>query len=63
MITGGFRHGMFMHTREERFRQVIHHKLLCQRGLPWQRPLDGPKYWSSDPGQQFQNRRIIMVSG
>ena len=39
MISGGFRHGMFAHMSEERFRQVIHHGMLRRAGLPWRLPV------------------------
>jgi PcfJ-like protein len=62
MITGGFRHGMFCHTSEERLRQVIHHEMLRRVGLDWPPP-DVPgdhnvRYWSSNPQQQIRNRQI-----
>ena len=51
MITGGFRHGMFCHTSEERLRSVVHHEMLRRAGLPWP-PSDGPDdqypYWAKD---------------
>jgi len=31
-ITGGFRHGMFTNSREERLRQFIHHEALIRAG-------------------------------
>jgi hypothetical protein len=37
-ITGGFRHGMFTHSREERLRQFVHHEALIRAGLPWPPP-------------------------
>ncbi len=55
-ITGGFRHGMFCNTLEDRLRQVVHHQMLCRAGLPWPPPLDGPRYWSADPVRQSRNR-------
>jgi hypothetical protein len=62
MITGGFRHGMFIHMSEERLRQVIHHGLLRRRGLAWPPPQASgsnyERYWSPDPQQQIINRRI-----
>ena len=58
-ITGGFRHGMFTHSREERLRQVIHHEALIRAGLPWPpRNEAGIKYWSRDKKQQDRNRQI-----
>jgi PcfJ-like protein len=61
MIAGGFRHGMFSHTSEEHFRQVIHHGMLRRAGLAWPPPECGsPKgrYWSSDRRLQIRNRQI-----
>jgi hypothetical protein len=58
-ITGGFRHGMFTRSREERLRQVIHHEDLIRAGLPWPPPNEeGVKYWSRDKKQQYRNRQI-----
>jgi hypothetical protein len=57
-ITGGFRHGMFTHSHEERLRQVIHHEALIRAGLPWPPPNDRKRWWSSDKTQQDRNRRI-----
>src|SRR4030088_290424 len=58
-ITGGFRHGMFTHSHEERLRQVIHHEALIRAGLPWPpRNENGIKYWSRDKKQQDRNRQI-----
>jgi PcfJ-like protein len=57
-ITGGFRHGMFAHSHEERLRQVIHHETLIRAGLPWPPPNDRKRWWSSDKTQQDRNRRI-----
>src|SRR6516164_5292648 len=58
-ITGGFRHGMFTHSREERLRQFIHHEALIRAGLPWPPPNEGNiKYWSRDKKQQDRNRQI-----
>jgi PcfJ-like protein len=56
-ITGGFRHGMFTHSHEERLRQVIHHEALIRAGLPWPPTLELP-YWSRDKKQQHRNRQI-----
>jgi hypothetical protein len=61
MITGGFRHGMFTNMSEEHLRKVIHHRLLCQKGLIWppRSSIDGTEcYWSPFPQQEFLNRRI-----
>ena len=58
-ITGGFRHGMFSHSTEERLRQVIHHEALIRAGLPWPPPgEEGVTYWSRDKKQQDRNRQI-----
>jgi hypothetical protein len=58
-ITGGFRHGMFTHSHEERLRQVIHHEALIRAGLPWPPPNEkGIKYWSRDKKQQDRNQQI-----
>ena len=58
-ITGGFLHGMFTHSREERLRQFVHHEALIRAGLPWPPPNEGNiKYWSSDKKQQDRNRQI-----
>ena len=58
-ITGGFRHGMFTHSNEERLRQVIHHEALIRARLPWPpRNEAGLKYWSRDKKQQDRNRQI-----
>jgi len=58
-ITGGFRHGMFTHSREERLRQFVHHEALIRAGLPWPPPNEGNiKYWSRDKKQQDRNRQI-----
>jgi PcfJ-like protein len=58
-ITGGFRHGMFTHSREERLRQVVHHEALIRASLPWPPPNEGDiKYWSRDKKQQDRNRQI-----
>src|SRR5215470_15840035 len=58
-IKGGFRHGMFSHSHEERLRQVIHHEALIRVGLPWPPPnQQGIKYWSRDKKQQDRNRQI-----
>ena len=60
MITGGFRHGMFEHTTEERLRKVIYHNMLRRAKLPWP-PSEQPgqyPYWSSDPEQQVRNRQV-----
>src|SRR5262245_52754269 len=55
-ITGGFRHGMFTHSREERLRQFVHHEALIRAGLPWPPPQEkGIKYWSRDKKQQDRN--------
>ena len=57
-ITGGFRHGMFTHSNEERLRQVIHHEALIRAGLPWPPQHEkGIKYWSRDKKQQDRNRQ------
>jgi PcfJ-like protein len=58
-ITGGFRHGMFTHSREERLRQFVHHEALIRAGLPWPPSNEGNiKYWSRDKKQQDRNRQI-----
>ena len=58
-IIGGFRHGMFTHSNEERLRQVIHHEALIRAGLPWPPQHEkGIKYWSRDKKQQDRNRQI-----
>ena len=58
-ITGGFRHGMFTRSREERLRQVIHHEALLRAGLPWPPPHSiEMRYWSRDKKQQDRNRQI-----
>jgi hypothetical protein len=63
-ITGGFRHGMFTRSPEERLRQVIHHEALIRAGLPWPPPHDPwplekeIKYWSRDKKQQGRNRQV-----
>jgi hypothetical protein len=59
-ITGGFRHGMFTHSREERLRQFVHHEALIRAGLPWPPPREeeGVIYWSRDKKQQDRNRQI-----
>jgi len=57
-ITGGFRHGMFTHSREERLRQFVHHEALIRAGLPWPPPNEDIKYWSRDKKQQDRNRQI-----
>jgi PcfJ-like protein len=60
-ITGGFRHGMFTRSHEERLRQVIHHEALIRAGLPWPPPDErrrGVIYWSRDKKQQDRNRQI-----
>jgi len=57
-IIGGFRHGMFTHSNEERLRQVIHHEALIRAGLPWPPQHEkGIKYWSRDKKQQDRNRQ------
>src|SRR5262249_25822465 len=56
-ITGGFRHGMFTHSREEKLHQFVHHEALIRAGLPWPRPSE-EQYWSSDKKQQDRNRQI-----
>src|SRR5262245_18014056 len=57
-ITGGFRHGMFTNSREEKLRRVIHHEALFRAGLPWPPWGKGIKYWSRDKKQQDRNRQI-----
>ena len=57
-ITGGFLHGMFTHSREERLRQFVHHEALIRAGLPWPPPNEDIKYWSRDKKQQDRNRQI-----
>ena len=63
-ITGGFRHGMFSHSHEEKLRQVIHHEALVRAGLPWPPAPHSPpwereiQYWSDDKKQQDRNRQI-----
>ncbi|HMF25572.1 MAG TPA: PcfJ domain-containing protein [Pseudolabrys sp.] len=56
-ITGGFRHGPFVHCAEEHLRQVIHYRMLRTAGLPWppQHPI---RYWSADEKQQARNRQV-----
>lgn len=58
-ITGGFRHGMFSRSFEERLRQAIHHSMLNRAGLLWP-PADSnfPSYWSNDEQQKTRNRKI-----
>ena len=60
-ITGGFRHGMFSRTAEERLRQCIHREALRRAGLCWPPrgpcPAD-PAWWSHDKKQQARNRQI-----
>jgi hypothetical protein len=57
-ITGGFRHGMFTHSREEQLRQLVHHEALNRAGLPWPPLDDQVRYWSADKNQQVRNRQI-----
>jgi hypothetical protein len=58
-ITGGFRHGMFSHSREESLRQVIHHEALLRAGLPWPPPESIEiRSWSRNKKQQDRNRQI-----
>jgi hypothetical protein len=59
-INGGFRHGMFTHTPEERLRSFIHHVALDRAGLSWppRQNLDDPAWWSNDKKQQARNRGI-----
>ena len=49
---------MFTRSREERLRQIIHHEALIRAGLPWPRPDDRKRWWSSDKTQQDRNRWI-----
>jgi PcfJ-like protein len=59
-IIGGFRHGIFCHSAEERLRQFVHHEALRRAGLPWppEHHLDYRNaWWSSDKAQQARNRR------
>ncbi len=57
-IAGGFRHGMFSHTTEERLRQFIHHEALRRAGLSWppRREPHDPPWWSANKKQQERNR-------
>jgi len=62
-ITGGFRHGMFTHSREESLRRVLHHAALNRAGLTWPPPPTEKygghlHYWSTDKRQQDRNRQI-----
>ena len=57
-IVGGFRHGPFEHTTEERLRQFIHHEALQRAGLPWPPPDDRERWWSNDKAQQARNRGV-----
>jgi hypothetical protein len=58
-ITGGFRRGPFMYSREERFRQFIHHEALKRAGLSWPPPDNRhERWWSTDTKQQARNRGI-----
>jgi hypothetical protein len=61
-ITGGFRRGPFMCTREESLRRFIHHEALNRAGLPWPPPQDSPsgfaQWWSTDKKQQARNRGV-----
>jgi hypothetical protein len=56
-IAGGFRRGPFMHSREERLRQFIHHEALKRAGLPWPPPdNDHVRWWTADKKQQSRNQ-------
>ena len=57
-IVGGFRHGPFEHTAEERLRQFIHHEALQRAGLPWPPPDHHERWWSNDKAQQARNRGV-----
>ena len=57
-IVGGFRHGPFEHTAEERLRQFIHHEALQRAGLPWPPPDHRERWWSNDKAQQARNRGV-----
>ena len=57
-IVGGFRHGPFEHTIEERLRQFIHHEALQRAGLPWPPPDHHERWWSNDKAQQARNRGV-----
>jgi hypothetical protein len=57
-IVGGFRHGIFCHSTEERLRQFIHHEALRRAGLPWPPTDHRERYWSTDKAQQAHNRGI-----
>ena len=57
-IVGGFRHGPFEHTAEERLRQFIHHEALQRAGLPWPPRDDRERWWSNDKAQQARNRGV-----
>jgi len=67
-IVGGFRHGPFEHTAEERLRKFIHHAALQLAGLPWPPRDDRERWWSNDKAQQARNRgvyhglRLLSVS-
>jgi hypothetical protein len=58
-IFGGFAHGPFCRTSEERLRQVIHHMALNRSGLPCLSPPDFEvTWWANDKKQQARNRGI-----
>jgi hypothetical protein len=63
-ITGGFPHGIFCRTNEERLRQFIHHAALRRAGLPWPPPkhletVANP--WSPDSPRRGPDRVLMQV--
>jgi hypothetical protein len=59
-ITGGFRHGMFCNSVEDKLRQYIHHEALRRAGLQWPPRPDpsDPDWWSNNKKQQARNRAV-----